>query len=88
MATATKDMWVANLVQPWRGDSNSMRTAGGGLKSGPKANDDRYAPRRPHDIHCYNCGLVGHTPSSCPRGQRGNLNGIGRTKATPPSYPK
>ena len=68
--------------------SEGMRTAGGGLKSGPKANDDRYAPRRPHDIHCYNCRLVGHTPSSCPRGQRGNLNGIGRTKATPPSYPK
>jgi hypothetical protein len=24
MATATKDMWVANLVEPWRGESNSM----------------------------------------------------------------
>ena len=24
MATATKDMWVANLVEPWRGDSNSI----------------------------------------------------------------
>jgi hypothetical protein len=24
MATATKDMWVANLVEPWRGDSNSV----------------------------------------------------------------
>jgi hypothetical protein len=23
MATATKDMWVANLVEPWKGDSNS-----------------------------------------------------------------
>ena len=23
-ATATKDMWVANLVDPWRGDSNSI----------------------------------------------------------------
>ena len=22
--TATKDMWVANLVEPWKGDSNSM----------------------------------------------------------------
>jgi hypothetical protein len=24
MATATKDMWVANLVEPWRGESNSI----------------------------------------------------------------
>jgi len=24
MATATKDMWVANLVEPWRGDSSSI----------------------------------------------------------------
>ena len=24
MATATKDMWVANLVEPWKGDSNSI----------------------------------------------------------------
>jgi hypothetical protein len=24
MATATKDMWVANLVEPWKGDSNSV----------------------------------------------------------------
>jgi len=24
MTTATKDMWVANLIEPWRGDSNSM----------------------------------------------------------------
>jgi hypothetical protein len=23
MSTATKDMWVANLVEPWKGDSNS-----------------------------------------------------------------
>ena len=22
--TATKDMWVANLVNPWRGDSSSI----------------------------------------------------------------
>jgi len=22
--TATKDMWVANLVEPWKGDSSSM----------------------------------------------------------------
>jgi len=38
--------------------SEGVRTTGGGSKSGPKADDDRYAPRRPHDIHCYNCGLV------------------------------
>jgi hypothetical protein len=24
MATATKDVWVANLVEPWKGDSNSI----------------------------------------------------------------
>ena len=24
MATTTKDMWVANLVELWRGDSNSI----------------------------------------------------------------
>jgi hypothetical protein len=24
MATATKDMWVANLVEPWKGDSSSI----------------------------------------------------------------
>jgi len=24
MATATKDMWVANFVEPWKGDSNSI----------------------------------------------------------------
>jgi len=65
-----------------------VRTAGGGSKSGPKADDDRYAPRRPHDIQCYNYGLMGHIRSNCPRGQKGNLNGIGRTKVTPPSYPK
>jgi len=22
--TATKDMWVANLIEPWKGDSNSI----------------------------------------------------------------
>jgi hypothetical protein len=24
MATATKDMWIANLVDQWKGDSNSI----------------------------------------------------------------
>ena len=61
---------------------------GGGAASGPKNDDDRCAPRRPHDIQCYNCGLMGHTCSSCPRRQRRSLNGIGRTKVAPPSYPK
>jgi hypothetical protein len=65
-----------------------VRTAGGGSKSGPKADDDRYALRRPHDIRCYNCGLAGHIRRNCRRGQTGNLNGIGRTKTTPPSNPK
>ena len=27
MATATKDMWVVNLVEPWKGDSNSVQVA-------------------------------------------------------------
>jgi hypothetical protein len=65
-----------------------VRTAEGASKTGPKADDDRYAPRRPRDIECYNCGLVGHIRSNCPRGQKENLNGIGRTKATPSSYSK
>ena len=65
--------------------------------SGPKNDDDRYAPRRPCGIRCYNCGLVGHTRSSCPRGhpptdardgRRRDLNGIGRTRTTPSSNPK
>jgi hypothetical protein len=32
--------------------------------------------------------LFGHTYRGCPRGQYRNLNGIGRTTATPPSCPK
>jgi hypothetical protein len=24
MATVTEDMWVDNLVEPWRGDNNSL----------------------------------------------------------------
>jgi len=24
MATGTKDMWVANLVEPWKGDSSGV----------------------------------------------------------------
>jgi hypothetical protein len=63
------------------------RTVGGGTVSGPKNDAVRCAPR-PRGIQCYNCGLMGHTRSSCPRGQKRNLNGIGRTKATPPSGPK
>ena len=67
---------------------NHARTIGGGAAVGPKNDDDRCAPRRPHDIRCYNCGLMGHTRSGCSRGQRRSLNGIGRTKVAPPSCPK
>ena len=69
------------------GTENKARTIEGSSASGTKDDDDRRAPR-PRGIQCYNCGLLGHTRSSCPRGQRRNLNGIGRTKATPPSCPK
>ena len=62
-----------------------VRTKRAGVASGPKNDYDRCAPRRPYGIQCYNCGLVGHTRSSFPRGQGKNLNGIGRTKTTPPS---
>jgi len=36
--------------------SGDVRTAGGGSKSGPKADDDRYAQRRPQGTYCFNCG--------------------------------
>ena len=63
----------------------NVRTMGGSTKLGPKSDDSLYAPSRLHGIQCYNCGLVGHVRSDCLRGQRKNLNGIGRTKTTPPS---
>ena len=64
------------------------QVAGGGhTMSGPKDDDDRRMPR-PRGIQCYNCGLFGHVSINCPRGQRRNLNGIGRTRTTPPSNPK
>ena len=59
----------------------------GGAKLDPKNDDDRYAPR-PRGIRCYECGLMGHMRSNCPRGRERSLNGIGRKKAIPPSYPK
>jgi hypothetical protein len=62
-------------------------TIGGGVASGPKNDDDRCAPR-PRGIQCYSCGLLGHAGGGCPRGQKKNLNWIGRRKATPPSCPK
>lgn len=64
----------------------SVWSAGGGTNSGPK-NDDGRDARRP-GILCYNCGLYGHVRVNCPRGQRSNLNGIGRTMTTPSSNPK
>ena len=63
------------------------QVVGGGAVSGPKDDDDRRAPR-PRGIQCYNCGLDGHFRRDCPRGQRRNLNGIGRTRTTPLSNPK
>ena len=47
----------------------------GGSKSGSKNDDDRCVPRRPRCIQCFNCGLMGHTCDSCPRGQGRNLTG-------------
>jgi len=70
------------------GNDSRARDIEGSAASGPRNDDDRCAPRRPCGIQCYNCGLFGHTKSGCPRGQRKNLNGVGRTKAAPPSYPK
>jgi hypothetical protein len=61
-------------------------TMEGGTAPGPKSDDDRYA-RKPRGIQCYNCGLLGHIRSNCPRGQKRNLNGIVRTKTTPSSNP-
>jgi hypothetical protein len=55
--------------------SATIQTTGGGAASGPKNDDDRFAPGRPHDIQCYNYGLVMHTRNRCPRGQGRNLNG-------------
>ena len=72
---------------PWQPEDQA-RAQGGGAASGPRNDDDRYAPRRPYGIQCYNCGLLGRTRRSCPRGQGKDLNGIGRTRQTPSSNPK
>jgi len=62
------------------GNDSRARDIEGRAASGPKKDDDRCAPRRPRGIHCYNCGLFGHTKGVCPRGQKKNVNGIGRAK--------
>ena len=64
-----------------------VRNAGGVPNSGPRNDDDWGAPRRPQGTYCFNCRRQGHFRRDCPRGQRGNLNGIGRTKTTPSSNP-
>ena len=78
-------------------DAGHRQAVGGEAMPGPKGGDGRHAPRRSYDIRCYNCGLLGHTRSSCPRGhtstdaghgRRSDLNGIGRTKMTPSFNPK
>ena len=63
-----------------------MRTIGGGTSSGLNNDDDRCAQRL-RGIQCHNCELLGHTRSRCPPEKMRNLNGIGRTKVTPPSDP-
>ena len=69
------------------GNKNQAPAIEGGATSGPKNDDDRCAPR-PRGIRCFNCGLMRHISRDCLRGQGRGLNGIGRTKVTPPSYPK
>jgi len=69
-------------------DAGHRQAVGEEAMSGLKNDDDRWAPRRPYGIQCFNCGLVGHARRSCPRGQGKDLNGIGRTRQTPSSNPK
>ena len=98
------DSRTSTYAELWTGrrtelptDAGHRQAVEGGTVSGLKNDDDCYAPRRPCGIRCCNCELVGHNRSSCPRGhslkdagygRRRDLNGIGRTKTTPPSNPK
>jgi hypothetical protein len=70
---------------------NVQMGMGGSAKSGSKDGDGRRAPGRPHDIQCYECGLLGHIRRNCPnfnvRGQKQSLNGIGKPR-TPSANPK
>ena len=66
----------------------TIQITGWGAASGPKNDDDRFAPGRPRDIQCYNCEPFGHIRNRCPGGQGRNLKGMGRTKMTPSSNPK
>ena len=49
-------------------DAGHRQAVGEEMMSGLKDGDVRQAPRRPCGIRCYDCGLIGHTRSSCPRG--------------------
>ena len=69
------------------GPSDARAVGGEHAMSGPRDDDGRRAPQ-PRGIQCFNCGLEGHFRRNCPRGQRRNLNGIGRSRTTPTSNPK
>jgi len=71
----------------WRASCNEPRGVVS-ARSGSKDDDDRRAHEGSRGIRCFNCGLEGHIQRDCRRGQgKSNLNGIGRTKATPSSNP-
>ena len=88
LGTGRRDLLIPNR-RTAMGFENHVRTIGGDQKSGPNIDDDRWAPQ-PRGIQFFTCGLLGHVRSNSPkyRGQGKNLNGIGRTKTTPPSGPK
>ena len=45
------------------------QTKGGGAESGPRNDDERYAPG-PRGIQCYRCGQLGHIRSNCQRARQ------------------